>query len=460
MKIKITASQIQKQVLAPSMQQSIEILLLPLIELNTAIELELQENPLLEIVEDRPMTSQSPLEDLVNQNLKRLKDSAVDNSQPAYFSQEEEDSEEKEITRSAPLEEYLLQQLRIEITDPLDLKIGEFIIGNLDEDGFFRMSCEETALMLGLKSAEIVERILHTIQNFEPLGVAARDLKECLSVQAHFKFNDTTKDLICKVINDHLEELGRKKYAEIARKLKLPLTTVKKITQEIASLEPRPARKYRPTDTNIYVRADVTITKNSEGEYEVRINNDSIPHLRINAFYQNMLKQPNRTPEEIEFIREKVKNGILFIKSIEQRHQTIRDITHYLVEYQKDFLEDGPLHLRPMILKDVADSIGRNESTVCRAINNKYVETPQGLFPMKFFFSQALSENTLDGKSVSSRSIKEEIKTLIEEENKVNPLSDQDIQNYFKEKGMPVARRTISKYRQAMRILPSHLRKI
>ena len=456
MKIKLSPLQVQKTILAPSMQQSIEVLLLPITELNTIIEQQLQENPMLEIDETISPETHSVLDDLLNLNLKRFMEPPVQRS--GFESNHDDDTyEEKPISRAAPLEEYLRQQLHLEISDPLKLKIGEFIIGDLDEKGYLKSTCEEIAEFLELDNIEIIEEILNTIQNFEPLGIAARNLKECLCLQAHYKFNGES-GLIRKIIEEHLEDLGRRKYAEIARKQQISIDRIKEIAAIISQLEPIPARNYQPFVANIYIKPDVLIAKDEFGQYHIVVNQDHIPQLRISQTYKNLLKKKNLSETEMEFIREKIKNALLFMRSIEQRNSTLLKISEFILTRQMDYFEQGPCGLKPMTLKDVAQAVERNESTISRAISDKYINSPQGIVAMKYFFSQSISE--AENGSVASRCVKEEIKELIEEENKVKPLSDQDIQEHFERKGFQLARRTVSKYRQSLRILPSHLRKM
>ena len=454
MKLRIAPIQEQKTILAPSMQKSIEVLLMPIVELNTAIEEELQNNPLLEIDEEKESIERNQLDQFIYRNLNRLLEPLNSVSYDTYH--EDDEPQEKPIANTVPLENYLLQQLHCETDDPLEIKIGEMIIGNLDEDGYLKTTCEEIAQLLILEEIEIVEKVLSMIQNFEPLGIASRHIQECLLIQARSQLIDNV-DLVTKIIGDHFHDLGHKKFREIAKRLKIPSEKVKEIAQTISKLEPKPARKYRPIQSNIYIKPDITISKNEEG-FQIQINQDNIPPLRINRIYQNILKQPNRSEEEIDFIRANIKNALLFIRSIEQRHQTLKEITSYILNHQKDFFEKEDITIRPMVLKDVAKAIGRNESTVCRAINNKYMQTLQGLFPLKFFFSHVVSQET--NGSLSCQTVKEELKVLIKEEDKTKPLSDQEIQFHFEQKGMYVARRTIAKYRQTLRILPSYLRKV
>lgn len=456
MKTRLSTVQIQKQILAPSMQQSIEVLLLPLTELDLAIEQELQNNPLLEIDEEAAK-KENQINDLVDFHMKRLKETPQEREDHEYTPDEDsEEKSEKHLTHSISLEDHLLQQLRFEFTTPKELKIGEYIIGNLDPDGYLRFNLEDIAQALSINDIDIIEQILIRIQKFDPIGIASRNLKECLLNQAEHKFTKNLK-YITVMIEHHLDELGRKNYLDISRKIKVSVDQIKKMIKEIASLEPIPARKYRPLPSNLYVKPDIYVSKDNDGNYQTIINKDQLPPLRLNAKYQNMLKQPNRTKEEIEFIREKIKGALLFIKSIEQRHQTVKNIAEYIIKTQKEFFDEGHARLKPMILKDVAEAIERNESTISRAIHLKYMDTPQGILPMKFFFSQGLS-NDQHGET-SSRSIKEEIKILIQEENKEHPLSDQAIQLYFENKGTRVARRTINKYRKMLNILPSSMRK-
>jgi len=438
------------------MQQSIEVLMLPIAELATTIETQLQENPLLEIDEEKTNLERKKLEEFLDRNFKRMKESTPT---PIYdpASPDDDAQEERPIAQAVPLEDYLLEQLHLELSDTMELEIGELIIGNLDENGYFKSSCEDIAYKLGLESAQAVEMVLHMIQNFEPLGIAARDLKECLLIQANHRFNGSAETIL-RVINNHLEDISKKKYIEIARQLKLTSEKVKEYAQVIAQLEPIPARKYRPLQANTYIRPDITVVKTDDEQYKIQINNEYIPHLRISPFYRKMLNDPMRSSAEKEYIQEKIKNALLFMKSIDQRNQTVRRIAEYIVSHQKPYFEGDHMDLKPLTLKEIADTIGRNESTVSRAINNKYMQTPQGLLPLKYFFSHGIKETT-QASPVSNRSLKEEIKFLIEDEDKTKPLSDQDIQNYFASQGVNLARRTVSKYRQNLHILPSHLRK-
>ncbi len=452
--MQIIPQQIQRQILAPLMQQSIEILMLSLLDLNLSIEQELQNNPLLEVNEENP--EPLSIETADQEFLRRLDDwtgSLRDLPFPEHFT-DDEIIEGRPVKTEISLEDILMRQVHVEFTDPLDIQIGERIIGNLDEDGYLKATIEEIAP----SDIERAQRVLSVIQGFEPQGIAARTLGECLILQMKDK-DCANKDLVLRIIQSHLHELGCKKYRDIIRATGSSLAEVKKAAHVIAALEPRPARNHRPVKAHIFIKPDVLIAEGDDSGYKIEINKEGIPSLRISARYRDLLQQKNLSPQDREFIADKLKKAVNFVRSIELRGHTLRKITEYILEKQKSFFEHGSQALVPMTLKDVAQAIGRNESTISRAVQDKFVDTPQGILAMKFFFSQGLTE-TDNGTAVASRSVKEEIKTLIREENKSSPLSDQDIQEHFKRRRMQIARRTVSKYRHGLRILPSNLRRI
>lgn len=443
----------QRAILAPTMQQSIEILLLPIIDLQTVIEQQLQENPLLEIDERRTREEKDAFyEELQN----RIQHYDSVRTPRGFYSPDDEKYEARPLEAKLPLEDHLLKQLRLEISDRDEIRIGEFIIYNLNDKGYLQISCEEIAQIFNLESAAPVDSVLRIIQNFDPIGIASRNLKECLLLQINSRFQENSQ-IVKKLINRHMDELGKKKYASIAKSMNISVELVKTIAQKISQLEPMPARNFRPVENNIYIKPDVKIFKDENDSYQVSSNSSYLPHLRINHYYQKMLSRPNCSPEEKHFIQEKMKNAFIFMKSIDQRKSTLEKIGHYIIQNQLEFLEYGLRNLKPMRLKDVASKLERNESTISRAISNKFVDTPQGLFSLKYFFTQGIDNK--NGNAISSRTVKEEIKDLIKDENQNKPLSDQDIYHYLAEKGLGVSRRTVAKYRQAMKILPSHLRK-
>jgi len=335
MKINTTLQQAQKQLLAPAMQQSIETLLLPLADLNASIEQELQDNPLLEIDEDKQKTQQEQQKDLLLKAFEHANQTYTPNND---FYSDDETVEERPIKMETSLEDRLLQQLRMELSDPVEIRLGEYIIGSLDEDGYLRTTCEEIVRVTGIEDILRVEYILKIIQNFEPIGIASRNLRECLLSQVHLRCNGN-RDLVEAIIDRHLDELGRKKFMEIARKLKTPVESVKKAAQQIALLEPKPARNFRPVQANLYIKPDVFITKDENDCYQVQVNHEGNPPLRINTYYRNLLQRKNLSREENAFIREKLKNALYFMKSVEQRGQTIVKITEYILDKQKAFFD-------------------------------------------------------------------------------------------------------------------------
>lgn len=460
MQVRVLPQQIQKTILAPVMQQSIEVLLLAVTELNLSIEQELQSNPLLEISEEAPAL-QKP-EPGFKEAVFYGND--LGRSLRAQYSPDDEAVEDMPVKIEFSLEETLLSQLRVESLDPLELKIGEYFIGNLDEDGYLKITCEEVAAALGIQDRELIERVLKIVQGFEPPGIASRTLQECLSIQLA-ALRPARHDIYLAIITNHLQDLGHKRFPQISKDIGISLPEIKEAANFIAGLEPKPARNYRPIRSAIYIQPDVCILKDKERGYYVEVSREGIPALRVNAYYRNLLGRAGLSEKDRAFIQEKFHNATNFIKSIEQRGHTLRRIAEYVLIKQMAFFDRGE-DLIPMVLKDVAQAISRNESTISRAISSKYIDTPCGLFPMKFFFSQGIHQisglaasDDAPG-SVASRSIKEEIQNIIIDEDKSAPLSDQDIQHYFKRRNMQIARRTISKYRQSLRILPSNLRKV
>ena len=461
MQAQVLPQQIQKTVLAPVMQQSIEVLLLAVTELNLSIEQELQSNPLLEINEEAPADPRpekaAPYD---NDPLRFLREPLQ-----GQYSSDDEPLEDIPIKIESSLEESLLQQLRVEPLSPLELRIGEYFIGNLDEDGYLKITREEVAAALGTQDRDLIERVLKIIQGFEPSGIASRNLQECLSIQLA-AMRPARHDIYLAIITGHLQDLGHKRFQQISKDMGISLPEIREAANFIAGLEPKPARNFRPIRSSIYIQPDVFILKDEERGYYVEVSREGIPSLRVNAYYRNLLGRAGLSEKDREFIQEKFRNATNFIKSIEQRGHTLRRIAEYILIKQMAFFDRGE-DLSPMVLKDVAQAISRNESTISRAISNKYIDTPRGMFPMKFFFSQgihqirSLSAASDDAQgSVASRSVKDEIQNIIIGEDKTAPLSDQDIQHYFKRRNMQIARRTISKYRQGLRILPSNLRKV
>lgn len=484
-RLHLQQKQVQRLIMTPKMQQSIHLLQLSTLELTSLLQKELVENPLLE--EDPsmevPMEEPKSMEaeaasappaaetqtdsstESADIELGRIEfdnnweDYFADSSDmgdslpPRGFAETDLDTPEMPLAQSKTLKEQLLWQLDISVDGELNRIIGALIIENLNDDGYLEIPLEQIAEMTGASVAE-VEKVLETIQTFEPVGIAARDLPECLIIQCHAYGIDDP--LVLEVIRYHLEDLERKRYAKLSRALGVSEHQVQEIADAIGRLEPKPGRKYGVVE-NEYVAPDVFV-ETVDGEYQVRVNDDGAPPLRISKRYRQMLQERENLPSETyEFIKNKYKSAIWLIRNIEQRKRTLYNVTSKIVEMQQDFFDHGITHLKPMRLRDVADAIGVHEATVCRVVNGKYVQTPRGLFELKFFFSTALENQ--EGEDQSAKSVMEMIRSIIDAEDPKKPYSDQRIADILKARGINIARRTVSKYREKMGILSTSARK-
>jgi RNA polymerase sigma-54 factor len=344
-------------------------------------------------------------------------------------------------------------QLNMTRVSETQKEIAIHIIGNLDDDGYLTVPVDEL-LQVTLRPAEEVIETLSIIQNFDPVGVAARDTRECLLIQARFQnFGGT---LVEKIILDHMDKLENKKYELIAKSLSVPLEEVLGAVLIITSLEPKPGRQYSDEET-IYITPDIYVFKVGD-DYEIVLNEDGLPKLKINGYYRDILTSKEALEDGTkQYIRDKLKSAAWLIKSIHQRQRTIYRVTNSIVRFQREFLDKGVTHLRPLVLRNVAEDIEMHESTISRVTTNKYVHTPQGLFELKYFFNSAIQ--CLDGESVSSETVKEHLKNILKSENRAKPYSDQEIADMLKEHNIDAARRTVAKYREALGILPSRKRK-
>jgi len=331
--------------------------------------------------------------------------------------------------------------------------IGEQIIGNIDPNGYLDASLEEIARITD-SNVDRVEDVLKRIQLFDPVGVASRNLQECLMVQANLYFPEN--ELVKTIIEKYLKYLENKNYAELVRKLKRPSEEVKEAIEVILSLNPRPGSAYSSEEPQ-YISPDVYVTK-VDDDFVIMLNDEGLPKLRISPYYREFLKKKNRVPPEVkEYIQEKLKSASWLIKSIHQRQRTLYRVAESIVRLQRDFFEKGIGHLKPMVLRDVAEDVGMHESTVSRVTTNKYMQTPHGIFELKYFFNSSIKKD--GGEEIASESVKEKIRNIIREEDPSNPLSDKAIAEKLKEEGIRIARRTVAKYREMMGILPSHKRR-
>jgi RNA polymerase sigma-54 factor len=333
------------------------------------------------------------------------------------------------------------------------LEIVHEIIGNLDENGYLKTSLEEIQ-QSGNFQMKDVEAALQFVQHLDPVGIGARDLKECLLIQVHhYGFSGTPVETM---IQEHLELLRNHNYQELSKRLKCSLPDVQKWVDIVKHFDPLPGAKYGSARPQ-YVTPDVYVVK-VDGDYKVILDDDGIPRLRINPLYRRMLEEKDNTSAEtVNYVKDKIKSALWLIKSIDQRQKTIYKVAESIVRHQRSFLDYGIDHLKPLILKTVADDIGMHESTVSRAVTNKYMHTPQGVYEMKFFFHSALSN--MRGADISSLTIKDKMRKLIEVEDSGKPLSDSEITAIFQKEGLKISRRTVAKYREDMKIPPSHQRR-
>ena len=466
-----TQSLALQHVLSPQLQQSLLILQTPLLELRNLVQQEMEINPVLEELPadlgvDQHSESEPSGDDAFKNEFEKL--ASLDEEWRDYMAQSAgyrdgiRDSKEGQDKRqflfdSIPVQETLQQnligQLNQSVLSTGDRKVAELIIGNIDDNGFLQSTPEEMALNSGIPKEDF-EKMLSLIQSFYPAGVGARDLRECLLIQLHRQGKEHS--LECKIVSEHMEDLGRRRFPEIARRMGISVEDVQKAADNIARLNPRPGQVFAAAPQN-YVLPDVMVEK-VDGEYQISSNNEQIPHLRISNLYKDIIASGNtQTGEVKDYIRDKIRSGKFLIRSIHQRQQTILNIARQIVERQRDFLEHGPSHLKPMTMGEVADAVGLHETTVSRAVSGKYMATPQGVFEMKYFFTSGYQ--TATGESLSNTSVKETIVDLVKHENGSAPLSDHEIVEILVERGIPIARRTVAKYRTELNILPSHMRR-
>ncbi|PYK32376.1 MAG: RNA polymerase sigma-54 factor [Verrucomicrobia bacterium] len=458
-----------QQVLAPQLQQSLLILQAPLLELRNLVQQEMETNPVLEELADPPnpdapadSETPAPAEDNFKEEfdkLAKLDDEWRDYmAQSSSYSGRSQEAEEKRqfffdsIPTQETLQQHLMGQLNQNALDGDDRKTAELIIGNIDDNGFLQTTPEEMALNTGI-AQEDFETMLTLIQSFHPPGVGARDLRECLLIQ--LKREARQNSLEYKIVSDHMQDLGKRRFPEIARRMGISVEQVQKCANNIAQLDPRPGAIFAEAPKN-YVLPDVTVEK-VNGSYQVILNGEQIPHLRISNTYKDIMAQDRNGSDVKDYIRDKIRSGKFLIKSIHQRQQTISNIAHEIVKRQLEFFDKGSAHLKPMTMVQIADAVGVHETTVSRAISGKYMSTPQRVFEMKYFFTPGYQ--TATGQSMSNTSVKEAILDLVKGEEGISPLSDKEIVEILSKRGIPIARRTVAKYRTELNILPSNMRR-
>ncbi|HJN45257.1 MAG TPA: RNA polymerase factor sigma-54 [Vicinamibacterales bacterium] len=464
----------QKLILTPSLQQAIKLLPMTTLELVDMLNQEVVENPMLEEVPTEELQqpaaasqAEKPEEPAAD---KEKQDSWDDADYEYFFGDYLDDGYRvrapREVKELPPIEntlstqsslaDHLMWQLSIQTKDddPLVREIGSAIIGNVDDDGYLVASADEIAAM-GNWPLHEVERVLQVIQAFDPIGVAARGLQECLLLQLdHLGLSGTASETI---VREHLKLLQNHQGQEIARRLDMSIEDLKHHIEVIRQLDPKPGSRFNPSSSQ-FVIPDVHVVK-VEDRYVAVLNEDGMPQLRISPVYRRLLdKKTENSNETRAYVKEKFRSALWLIKSVDQRQKTIHKVVTSIIAFQTEFLDHGIEHLRPLVLRDVANDIGMHESTVSRVVNNKYMHTPQGVFEMKYFFHSGI--NSAYGESVSSVTIKQRIRKIIEEEDSEKPLSDSRIVRILQDEGLVLARRTIAKYREELRIPTSTQRKV
>src|SRR3954453_16798529 len=476
---KLHTKLVQKLILTPSLQQAIKLLPMSTLELADLPNQEMVENPLLEEVpteELQPAAQQAQNEKADAEKPAAEKTDQWDDADYEYFFGDYLDdgyksrapSEVKELppientlSSAASLSDHLMWQLSME-TENEQLRdlgekvrdIGQAIIGNLDDDGYLVASVEEIAAM-GDWPVSDVERVLQHVQTFDPIGVCARDLQECLWLQVkHLALEGTPTE---KIVTEHLRLLQNHQVPEIARKMGMSIEDLKEHIEIIRHLDPKPGTRHNPSQSQ-YVIPDVYVVK-VEDQYVAMLNEDGLPQMRISPVYRRLLdKNAENSDETRAYVKDKFRSALWLIKSVEQRQKTIHKVATSIINFQKDFLDHGIEHLRPLVLRDVANDIGMHESTVSRVVTNKYMHTPQGVFEMKYFFHSGIASSY--GEAVSSVTIKQRIRKIIEQEDPRKPLSDSKIVSILQREGLELARRTIAKYREELKIPTSNQRKV
>lgn len=463
--------------MTPQLQQAIKLLQLSRMELETAIRKELDENPVLEetgdVQAEEAATAEERVQGVEGDNAPADQDPQKHDEfdweayidaqyKPSHTNMaggsEEIMNYENLISTSQSLYDHLMWQMSLSGFSEEEQLLGGILISHIDDDGYIKVSLADVAAEENVK-ADDLESVLPFVQEFDPPGVGARDLQECLLIQAKHLQEDT-KDLV-HLIKNHLKDLEKKNYEGIGKAMGLELADVVDMCKIIYTMDPKPGRSFMPNDTH-YVQPDVYVYKVGD-EYMVSLNEDGLPRLRISNLYKSILKSGKESPATKpkdgtqEYIQEKLRSAVWLIKSIHQRQRTIYKVTESIVKHQKDFFDKGPAFIKPMILRDIANDIGMHESTVSRVTTSKYVHTPRGIFELKYFFNSGIS--TSDGDALASESVKLKIKEHVSGEDPRNPLSDQKIVDLLKKDGIQIARRTVAKYRDVLKILPSSKRK-
>lgn len=463
----------QQLIMTPQLQQAIKLLQLSRLELLETIHQELETNPLLEETQEEVPTEQDSeletlgTEEVPYQEVQLSEKIREDFDWEGYLEEyntstpvlvetdpnQEWPSFDSRLSEPTTLEDHLVWQIRLSDFTDEEREIGGIIIGNLNRDGYLDATIEEIAEMAQADPAE-VERVLGRVQTFDPSGVAARDLRECLLIQA--KGLELEDPLVVRILKDYLHYLETKNYAALIRALKRSPEEVKAAVEIILGFDPRPGSAFN-RETIEYISPDIYVFKVDE-EWVILLNEDGMPKLRVSSYYKDALGEGSDLPGETrDYIQTKLRSAAWLIKSIHQRQRTLYKVSQSIVRLQSDFFEKGVANLRPMVLRDVAEDVGMHESTISRVTASKYMHTPHGIFELKYFFNSSI--NSVIGEAVASESVKERIRQIVREENPSKPYSDQEIVEILEKENISIARRTVAKYREMLGILPSNRRK-
>jgi RNA polymerase sigma-54 factor len=453
----------QSQTLAPQMRKSLEILQASTLELSQLLRQALETNPTLEDITEIESLDQESLDnddpdslEYLNETEDDWRDRSILDGRSNQWTQEDEERRQRlydNIVAPESLQQHLQQQLDLSLIEPSVRKATQELLGFINERGFL----DEPLQKIGLNSSSTFKNLreaLSLIQSFDPAGVGASGIPEALLIQLDRASGKETIEY--KIVKDHLEDLARKRYPQIAKALSISIDRVTEAASNISRLSPNPGGEFDPTG-NPYILPDVIIEKNDDGKWSARLTGEHLPALRINDFYKDMIGKSGVDAKARAFLRDQIRDGRSLIRSISLRQETILAIAHKLIDQQTEFLEKGPRHLRPLTMNDIADELQLHATTVSRAVAGKFILTPQGLMEMRAFF--ATGYQTEGGAEVSNAGVREAIQQLVAQENQAKPLSDDAITKALAKQGITIARRTVAKYREQLNILPSHLRK-
>ncbi len=465
----------QQLIMTPQLQMAIKLLQLSRLEMVDMISQELESNPALEEFQDPPdedsisKQAEAEIASADSRDMQEVKigeniQSEIDWSNyldeynsPGRTHYEMERREapayESFISAKKSLNDHLLWQLLMTLPSEAEERIGSLIIGSLNRDGYLDITVDEIAEMSGHPAADVA-KVLSTLQTFDPIGVCARDLKECLLIQAKHLGLDNT--IVIEIITNHIKHLENKNYKAICKALKISIKEVVSAIDIIKMLEPKPGREYSDDEPQ-YISPDIYVYK-YEDEFVIMLNDDGMPKLRINPYYKKAVSRGEKIQAATkDYLQDKMRSAAWLIRSIHQRQKTIYRVMESILQFQKDFFENGITRLKPMVLRDVAQDIGMHESTISRVTTNKYAYTPQGIFELKYFFNSSI--NRVHGEAIASTSVQDKIKKIIESEDTKKPYSDDKIAKLLKEANIDIARRTVAKYREMLGVLSSNKRK-